>query len=442
MIQRLTKLVFRQQWPNDIADLPDDVLLYTPNIVRAGAIIFWIFGLIASVPYIQEHWQEARLVLIRVVIVAISTIATWLSVKYADKYYRVCIIVGTLTGITAVFATVSYMNGMDINPHILLVAVYVMGIGFAIGRGGVILATIWVILNYGFMYMADQLGWWPRPESVSIATIRHENVSALFFTLIILVPLLLGYLSLVQRSLIELKKLAAKQRQNDRALVAELEAERAQIGRDLHDGPMKDGTIAKRLIELCQYLLKSGDIAATLAQLAKIITILDEQAAAMRNIINQLRPIELANHGLEEAIKIQQNRMNPALSISITNEVGSLLDPDIEVLIYYLMREALTNINDHAKARHAWIQIKSDPEYGKLYLEIRDDGCGFDPDKRLPAAEITGHHGLSSMQERVRLLRGELTIESSQDQGTVLHINLPLNAPIGPKTLTLERTAG
>src|SRR5689334_19701078 len=124
MIQRLTKLVFRQQWPNDIADLPDDVLLYTPNIVRAGAIIFWIFGLIASVPYIQEHWQEARLVLIRVVIVAISTIATWLSVKYADKYYRVCIIVGTLTGITAVFATVSYMNGMDINPHILLVAVY------------------------------------------------------------------------------------------------------------------------------------------------------------------------------------------------------------------------------------------------------------------------------------------------------------------------------
>jgi signal transduction histidine kinase len=80
--------------------------------------------------------------------------------------------------------------------------------------------------------------------------------------------------------------------------------------------------------------------------------------------------------------------------------------------IFLIFKEALTNIARHASARTVEIRLRAEPRH--IHLEVRDDGCGFDP------AAITEGVGLSSLRERARRLRGRLTLHSSPGKGTYL----------------------
>ena len=83
------------------------------------------------------------------------------------------------------------------------------------------------------------------------------------------------------------------------------------------------------------------------------------------------------------------------------------------------VREALTNAVTHAHAQHIWIDVEFGDQH--LNVEVGDDGCGFQPQE----TSLHGHFGIIGMQERVRLLRGQLKIDSAPGRGTHVRIRIP-----------------
>jgi signal transduction histidine kinase len=90
---------------------------------------------------------------------------------------------------------------------------------------------------------------------------------------------------------------------------------------------------------------------------------------------------------------------------------------EIESTIYRLVQEALNNVVKHAEARHVQVTI-ADRE-GEIWVEIRDDGAGFDPQSR------SSGFGLLGMRERLALVAGTLEVESAPGAGTALRAMIP-----------------
>jgi NarL family two-component system sensor histidine kinase YdfH len=83
--------------------------------------------------------------------------------------------------------------------------------------------------------------------------------------------------------------------------------------------------------------------------------------------------------------------------------------------------ESLTNVTRHARASQVWVQARN--EAGKIKIELRDDGVGFEPTH---VETLTGHYGLLGLEERARLCGGTLVIQSARGAGTTIRLCLPV----------------
>jgi signal transduction histidine kinase len=92
----------------------------------------------------------------------------------------------------------------------------------------------------------------------------------------------------------------------------------------------------------------------------------------------------------------------------------------MENTLFRIVQEALTNIRRHSRAQKADIRMVQDE--GQIKLEIRDDGCGFDPDK-IPEDRF----GVRGIVERARLFGGSARIKSELGHGTLVTVRLPLD---------------
>lgn len=101
--------------------------------------------------------------------------------------------------------------------------------------------------------------------------------------------------------------------------------------------------------------------------------------------------------------------------------------------LYRAAQEGLTNVQKHAQANQATVQVKLNGQAANLV--IQDDGQGFDP-TILAGLKAKGHYGLEGLRERLELIRGSLTLESNPDDGTTLSITVPKN-PLALRTPSL-----
>ena len=199
-------------------------------------------------------------------------------------------------------------------------------------------------------------------------------------------------------------------------------AERQRLARDLHD-TLSQGLAGLILqLEAVDVHLKNNRTDRATEILEQSMQHARETLAAARRTISDLREHSREIPDLKGAIKQEVNRFEKATGIScqlklmMEDEVSGKIDE-------YIMRiisEALTNIARHASAGQASIDIIQLD--GRLRIEIKDDGNGFDPDNVPP-----GHYGLIGMRERTRIAGGSMVIESQSGQGTILKFDLPLD---------------
>ena len=94
-----------------------------------------------------------------------------------------------------------------------------------------------------------------------------------------------------------------------------------------------------------------------------------------------------------------------------------MLDDSVAITAYRVMQECLTNIAKHAHAHSVNINVAQDDK--RIYMDIEDDGAGFDQTK------MTNGYGLAGMRERIQGLLGEMHIETSIGFGTKIQVILP-----------------
>jgi NarL family two-component system sensor histidine kinase YdfH len=146
--------------------------------------------------------------------------------------------------------------------------------------------------------------------------------------------------------------------------------------------------------------------------------------ADARRVIDDLRQPSLDD--LDSALRLEVSRFMNATGIPIhfhADPVPPLADPIKETLVR-AVAEGLTNIVHHAQAHNVDVDVRMKDK--SLLVTIKDDGVGFEPSS-IPS----GHYGILGMQERVRLVHGNLEIKSRRNEGTMLKIQIPLSpAPL------------
>jgi signal transduction histidine kinase len=155
--------------------------------------------------------------------------------------------------------------------------------------------------------------------------------------------------------------------------------------------------------------------------------LLDQVDVQLRRLSHELRPTILDDLGLVPAIQFLaegvSKRTNQAITIHAS--VTDRLPTNVEIGLYRIVQEALTNVVKHSRARNVHIQV--DRSVGLLRCSIRDDGAGFDVPAIL-ARKGDGSLGLRGIQERLDALGGRVEIQSSPGRGTSLLINVPLES--------------
>lgn len=197
--------------------------------------------------------------------------------------------------------------------------------------------------------------------------------------------------------------------------------ERNRLARDIHD------TLAQGLAAITLQLEAADALAEARPQRAheamqRALSLARANLDEARRSVMDLRAAPLQEHALPEALALLIADTDLTINYTYTPNFP-ILPARIEAGIYRVAQEALTNIRKHANAQHVEITLCfCDDETGEVQLIIQDDGHGFDPDA---VSQDGSHFGLLGMSERVKLLGGHLSIQSTPGSGTYIVVSIP-----------------
>lgn len=207
-------------------------------------------------------------------------------------------------------------------------------------------------------------------------------------------------------------------------LINAQEEERGRIARELHD---QIGQYLSAFMLRLKLLEKDPSQTASskheLSELEKITVQLSDET---HRLVWELRPSVLDEVGLSAALKVYAEQWSEHTGIVLDYQSIGLDDCriqiEIEATVYRIVQEALTNVLRHSEAHQASLIV--DARNGQLMVVVEDDGKGFDVNK-LTNKDVK-HVGILGMQERIALVGGNLTIESSYGIGTSVFARIPL----------------
>jgi PAS domain S-box-containing protein len=219
-------------------------------------------------------------------------------------------------------------------------------------------------------------------------------------------------------------------------LIEAQEEERRKIAYEVHDELTQVAIAAHQHLQAFAKNHPSGSVVRA-GELDPALELAQRTVKEARRVIEGLRPTTLDDFGLAAALKMRTEELNEeGWQIGYKEDLGDekRLPARVETALYRVAQEALTNVAKHARTTKARLKLTR-PEPDKVRLEVRDEGRGFDPwavsgDGGGPGERI----GLSSMQERVALLGGELKIESAPGRGTSVVAEVPLLATSSEET--------
>ena len=207
------------------------------------------------------------------------------------------------------------------------------------------------------------------------------------------------------------------------------EDERARVARELHD-------------EMAQILtafsLDLGTLQNTLPKNSKSMPILQrlqelsrQMSQSIYHMVRSLRPAHLDDLGLESALRYMLEHefksRGLAASIEIT-ETTHRLDPLVEIVLFRVAQEALTNVQRHAQATDTRVRLFYETD--AVQLRVSDNGRGFDPAQSFSAPR---GWGLAGMKERAESMGGRLRVESAPGKGTQVEVWIPIEIHPAPE---------
>ena len=198
------------------------------------------------------------------------------------------------------------------------------------------------------------------------------------------------------------------------------EEERRRISSDLHDDIGQSVTALKFGLHRLASAPRLGGAATALV--SECIGMADATLERVRQLAYDMRPPQLDQLGLEEALHWLVERQRAATGLDIKSHFNGLLNrrfgQAMESACYRIAQEALSNASRHAGASSILVAVEASPR--ALTLTVRDDGKGFDPRTVARRAVKSSSLGLISMEERARLAGGRLAVQSDPGHGTII----------------------
>jgi PAS domain S-box-containing protein len=205
-------------------------------------------------------------------------------------------------------------------------------------------------------------------------------------------------------------------------LIEAQEKERARIAREIHDDiSQRLALVAVELQQVEQAPPGSGvEVSSRMHELWKQVS---EILNDVQSLAHELHSSKLEYLGIVAAMNAFCKEYGDQQKMKIdfrSHDLPSTLPPDISLSLFRVLQESLHNAVKHSGVRRVDVELWG--KSGELHLAVNDLGTGFD----IRAAKESRGLGLTSMQERLKLVNGELSIESQPTRGTTIHARVPL----------------
>jgi PAS domain S-box-containing protein len=208
-----------------------------------------------------------------------------------------------------------------------------------------------------------------------------------------------------------------------RKLIEAQEQERSRIGRELHDD------IGQRLsllaVEVQQLHGNSVILPDVHSRIGEFLKQIKEIATDIQSLSHELHSAKLQYLGIAAAVRGFCREFAEQQNVEIdfkAHDLPSPLSPDISLCLFRVLQEALHNSVKHSGVRQFEVRLCGTSD--EIHLTVKDSGAGFDRE----AAKESFGLGLISMEERLRLVGGELSINSKPKGGTTVHARVPLSS--------------
>lgn len=213
-------------------------------------------------------------------------------------------------------------------------------------------------------------------------------------------------------------------------IVNRINEERRRVSMALHDSVGSTITGLKSNYEMLDHSVPSLGESKYYKEGLKMLKRLNDE---VRTISNNLYPNTLQKLGLQDEVKRLLSEVkeihNLDTHFEVIHEPMGNLDKDLQLQLYYIIRESVDNAVTHAMAKNIWVQCNYFDD--QLNIIIEDDGCGFD----LNVAVDKGRSGLHNLYYRIKMIDGDIDIFSEPNKGTSITINVPIkeHQQVGPK---------
>jgi signal transduction histidine kinase/ligand-binding sensor domain-containing protein len=291
--------------------------------------------------------------------------------------------------------------------------------------------------TYNFKVLAANSDgvWSTNGASITVVVTPPFYRTRWFYALVGLVVVGLAF-GVYETRLLRLRRAHAAQEIFSRQLIDSQEHERQRIAAELHDGLGQNLLVIKNRALLG---LRAPAGAGGNEQFDEISATASLAIDEVREIAYNLRPHQMDEIGLAQALRAMLRKVATASGIEITadvDEANDALPKELEINLYRVVQEGINNVIKHSGAARAEVSVMRSSN--QLIVTIADNGKGFDPvgSVRAGVTQPRRGFGLKGIGERARMLGGELTVQSESGQGTTLSIRITLPEHLAASQVT------
>lgn len=233
-------------------------------------------------------------------------------------------------------------------------------------------------------------------------------------------------------SVMMVRDIGARKRYEDELLllpnqiIEAQESERKRVARELHDGVNQIIAAAKLRLKRVEDDIVNVNPAAK-EMLSRCYNLMVQALEENRRIAHNLRPSDLDDLGFPTACRNFCEQVRTRSNLAFTYDFSGYhrrFLPDVELHLFRILQESVTNVEKHARAKNVHIQMTVKGE--NLILSVKDDGCGFKMSQANDPREQWSGMGLTNMKERASAIGGTFDATSSSGNGSTIIVTAPL----------------